>query len=81
MTNELVEIPKILLETLTNQGYFRLFYALIQQNGTKHRETYEEIEALREKHGFPRKYDNYQVFRSAKYRFFVENGFSKINQK
>lgn len=81
MIEETVEIPKILLETLTTQGYFRLFYALIQQNGTNHRETYEFIEVLREKHGFPRKYDNYQVFRSAKHRFFVECGLMEIKWK
>lgn len=72
MTQETVEIPKILLETLTTQGYFRVFYAFLQENGTNHRETYEFLEELREKHGFPRKYDNYASFRYMKSRILCE---------
>lgn len=71
----LIQIPEILLETLTINGYFRVFYRYLHEFDGNHRKTYEWLEDLREKYGFPRHYDNYQVFRAAKSRFICEVGF------
>ena len=62
----MVEVPKILLETLTIQGYFRVFYQLLPELDGSHRKTYEWLEELRESYDMPRRYDNYQSFKSAK---------------
>jgi len=74
MIEETTEIPVILIQTLTIRGYFRVFYLILQETELNHREAYEFLEELREKYGFPRHYDNYQVFRVAKSRLFCEGG-------
>ena len=66
MNLETVEIPVILLETLTINGYFRVFYRYLHEFDGNHRKTYEWLEDLRETHGMPRRYDNYQSFARVK---------------
>jgi 3'-phosphoadenosine 5'-phosphosulfate sulfotransferase (PAPS reductase)/FAD synthetase len=75
MIEETTEIPVILIKTLTIRGYFRVFYLILQETELNHREAYEFLEELREKYGFPRHYDNYQAFKTAKSRFICEIGF------
>ena len=68
MFDDKIEIPRILLDTLTTAGYFRVFYAILQEMDCKtHREAYEILEELREKHHFPRKYTDYASFRRVKF--------------
>jgi 3'-phosphoadenosine 5'-phosphosulfate sulfotransferase (PAPS reductase)/FAD synthetase len=74
MIEQTVQIPAILIQTLTIRGYFRVFYLILQETELNHREAYEFLEEVREKYGFPRHYDNYQVFRAAKSRLFCEGG-------
>lgn len=61
-----VEIPEILIETLTINGYFRVFYRYLHNFDGNHRKTYEWLEELREEYGMPRRYDNYQSFARVK---------------
>ena len=62
----LIQIPEILLETLTINGYFRVFYRYLHEFDGNHRKTYEWLEDLRETYGMPRRYDNYQTFARVK---------------
>jgi 3'-phosphoadenosine 5'-phosphosulfate sulfotransferase (PAPS reductase)/FAD synthetase len=79
MIKETTEIPVILIQTLTIRGYFRVFYLILQETELNHREAYEFLEELREKYGFPRHYENYSNFRSAKARMLCEYGFMLTN--
>ena len=62
----LIQIPEICIETLTINGYFRVFYRYLHEFDGNHRKTYEWLEDLRETYGMPRRYDNYQVFKRTK---------------
>ena len=62
----LIQIPEILLETLTINGYFRVFYRYLPDFDGNHRKTYEWLEDLRENCGMPRRFVNYQSFARVK---------------
>jgi hypothetical protein len=69
----LIQIPEILIETLTINGYFRVFYRYLPEFDGNHRKTYEWLEELRETYGMPRRYDSFPVFRAAKSRLLSES--------
>ena len=75
----LIQIPEICIETLTINGYFRVFYRYLPDFDGNHRKTYEWLEDLRETYGMPRRYDNYQVFKQRK-SYLICSGMYPLSQ-
>lgn len=68
--NETITMPRYLLRTLTPQGYFNRFYELVGASALSHVAAYQAIEDERHAFDLPPGYRGYEVFKSAKSRFF-----------